>query len=223
MAEGSSPAATKLVIVRHGQTAANTGRLLHGWTDLPLDDTGMEQARRVSARLAVEIHPDIILSSPLMRARMTAQTISDAFGIPVIERAELKEMHFGDLEGFTIQRLKEEHPDIAARALDPIDSTLVWPNGDDVPAFHRRITTTFYGIADEFAGQTAIVVSHNGVIGSYLSQLIGHPPNDWQSYKLTNCGISIVEVANGFGTILVRNDCTHLDRALTPFEGTTGR
>ena len=221
MSERSSQSATRLVIVRHGQTAANTGRLLHGWTDLPLDDMGMQQAQRVSARLATEVQPDVILSSPLLRARMTAGAVSDAFGLPVIEREELKEMHFGDLEGFTIQRLQEEHPEIAAQALDPLESTLVWPNGDDVRAFHRRTAKTFHAFADEFAGQTAIIVSHNGVIGSYLSQLIGHPPNDWRSYKLTNCGISIVEVVDGAGTILVRNDCTHLDHALTPFEGTT--
>ena len=222
MSERSSSSATRLVIVRHGQTAANTGRLLHGWTDLPLDDTGVEQAQRVSARLALEVQPDVILSSPLLRAQMTARAISNAFGLPVSQRAELKEMHFGDLEGFPIQRLHEEYPEIAARALDPLDSNLVWPNGDDVAAFHRRTAATFFSIAEEFSGQTVIVVSHNGVIGSYLSQLNGHPPTDWRSYKLTNCGISIVEVANGLGTIVVRNDCTHLDRALTPFEGTTG-
>jgi probable phosphoglycerate mutase len=79
--------ATRLVIVRHGQTAANTGRLLHGWSDLPLDETGRRQATLVAHRIANEIEARALISSPLTRARATAAAISDLTGLDIEERA----------------------------------------------------------------------------------------------------------------------------------------
>lgn len=209
---------TRLVIVRHGQTVANTNQLLHGWTDLPLDPVGESQARRVAARLAAEIRPDAILSSPLMRARSTAQAIAEAHALWVHEMVGLKEMNFGDLEGCSLSGLLADYPEIAAQAFDPFNNTLQWPNGDHVGDFHRRSVETFAEIASEHSGRTVVVVSHGGVIGSYLSQLTGHPPNDWQSYNLSNCGISIVESCTNGTTIVARNDCSHLDLAPLPFD-----
>src|SRR5687767_528557 len=94
--------ATRMVIVRHGQTSGNAAKLLHGWTDLPLDETGERQAELVSRRISSEIKADALFSSPLNRARQTAAAISNLTGLDVQVRPELREMHFGDLEGFTV-------------------------------------------------------------------------------------------------------------------------
>lgn len=206
---------TRLVIVRHGQTAANTAKLLHGLTDLPLDETGERQAQRIAKRIANEIDAHALISSPLARARATAGAISNVTGLDVQERAELREMHFGDLEGYTVERLQLEHPEIAAQTLDPHNTTLRWPNGDDVHAFHRRTSATFAAIAEEHARKTVVVVAHGGVIGGYLRMIAGQPLNAWQSFGLRNCALSIVEVSGGIPRIVVANDCSHLDDELS--------
>lgn len=206
---------TRLVIVRHGQTAANTAKLLHGLTDLPLDETGERQAQRIAKRIANEIDAHALISSPLARARATAGAISNMTGLDVQERAELREMHFGDLEGYTVERLQLEHPEIAAQTLDPHNTTLRWPNGDDVHTFYHRTSATFAAIAEEHARKTVVVVAHGGVIGGYLRMIAGQPLNAWQSFGLRNCALSIVEVSGGTPRIVVANDCSHLDDELS--------
>ena len=211
----SRRSATRLVIVRHGQTAANTGRLLHGWSDLPLDETGKRQSTLVARRIANEIEARALLSSPLARARATAVAISDLTGLEIEERAELREMHFGDLEGVTVESLQVEYPDIAAQALDPHNLTLRWPNGEHIAEFYQRCQESFASIASEYHGETVVVVAHGGVIGGYLRSVAGEPLNAWQTFALRNCAISIVDVAGGVPSVIVSNDCQHLDADLS--------
>ncbi|HET9662154.1 MAG TPA: histidine phosphatase family protein [Thermomicrobiales bacterium] len=205
---------TRLVIVRHGQTAANAGKLLHGWTDLPLDDTGKRQAMLVARRIANEIDAQALISSPLARARATAGAISDLTGLEVDERPELREMHFGDLEGVPVERLQLDFPEIAAQALDPHNLTLQWPNGDHLAAFYRRSRDAFSLIAEEHQDKTVVVVAHGGVIGGFLRSVAGEPLNAWQTFGLRNCALSIVEVTGGRPSVIVSNDCAHLDDEL---------
>lgn len=202
---------SRLVIVRHGQTAANTGRLLHGLTDLPLDETGERQAQQVAHRIANEIEAHALISSPLARARATAMAISSLTGLSIDERPELREMHFGDLEGLPIDRLQLDHPEIASQAMDPHNLTLQWPNGDHIAEFYRRSRETFASIAAEHNGKTVVVVAHGGVIGGYLRAVAGEPLNAWQSFGLRNCALSIVDITNGVPRVTVSNDCAHLD------------
>ncbi len=205
---------TRLVIVRHGQTAANSAKLLHGWTDLPLDETGERQAQLVARRIVSEIEAHAVISSPLARARATAGAISNLTGLNVQELPELREMHFGDLEGYTVERLQLEHPEIAAQTLDPHNTTLRWPNGDHIHEFYLRTAETFGAIAEEYVERTVIVVAHGGVIGGYLRLISGQPFNAWQTFGLRNCAMSIVDVANGNAQVVVANDCAHLDDPL---------
>jgi broad specificity phosphatase PhoE len=204
---------TRLIIVRHGQTAGNLGRLLHGWTDLPLDETGQLQAQLVARRIASEVDVDALISSPLLRARSTAGAIADLTGLEVRERPELREMHFGDLEGVTVDRLRQDHPEIAALALDPHCLSLKWPNGDHIAEFYERCRITFSTIASEHRQKTVVVVAHGGVIGGYLRGVMGEPLNAWQDYGLRNCSMSIVDVVANRATVIVRNDASHLDVA----------
>lgn len=209
---------TRLVIVRHGQTAANTQRLLHGLTDLPLDETGQRQAHLVARRIAVEIEAHTLITSPLARARATAGAISALTGLEVQERTELREMHFGDLEGLPVERLEHDHPEIARMAFDPHNLSLRWPNGDHIAEFYQRTRETFAAIAEEHVSKTVVVVAHGGVIGSYLRSIAGAPPNAWQAFPLRNCAISVVSVSNGAAEIVSRNDCAHLEDELAMSE-----
>ncbi|MCA9859787.1 MAG: histidine phosphatase family protein [Thermomicrobiales bacterium] len=203
-----------MVIVRHGQTAANAARRLQGLIDLPLDETGERQAQLVAQRISREIAADALISSPLIRARTTALAISSVTGLDIQERANLKEMHFGDLEGLTVDEFSAQYPELAERAFDPHNLTLQWPNGDHIAEFYQRSHDAFTSIAEEHQSQTVVVVAHGGLIGSYLRAVAGEPLNGWRTYGLRNCGISIVEVANGVPTIVIANDCAHLDEEL---------
>src|SRR3954467_3405858 len=76
---------TSLYLVRHGRTLGNVNRMLCGWTDVPLDPYGIQQAHRVGERLAKGLSADVLLASPLQRARVTAEIIGAKMGmIPII-------------------------------------------------------------------------------------------------------------------------------------------
>lgn len=214
---------TRMVLVRHGQTEANVNGVFHGLTDTPLNETGQQQALLVAARIGAEIQADALLSSPLSRARATATAISITTGLDIQERHELREMHFGSLEGFTLERLKDEHPELARLSMDPTTSSLEWPGGDRIEEFYLRSRAAFDAIAEEFSRRTVIVVSHGGVIGSYLRSLAGLHPNDWQAFRLSNCAISIVDVSAGAPRVVLQNCCRHMEELLPPAGSAGGR
>jgi broad specificity phosphatase PhoE len=83
---------TRLFLVRHGQSTWNAQGRIQGWADPPLDETGHEQARRLALRLAAEEHGvSAIYSSPLLRARQTAEAVGLALELTVQTDDRLKE------------------------------------------------------------------------------------------------------------------------------------
>ena len=203
--------ATRLVLVRHGQTSANTARLLSGSTDLPLDATGERQAQLVAQRGANQIDAHVLVSSPLVRARSTAAAIGNMTGLAIQESPDLREVHFGDFEGLTVAQVEEHHPHIAVQMLDPHDTELRWPNGDHMHEFYQRTQQAFAAIAEEHFSKTVVVVAHGAVIGGYLRYATGQPINAWRTFSLRNCSLSLVDVIDGAPRVVTANDCDHLD------------
>lgn len=206
---------TQIYLVRHGQTTGNQERLLHGRTDSRLSELGRTQAERVAERLAAEPPIDHLLSSPLSRAGDTAAPIGKRHGIETSVIEDLIEMDFGDLEGFTFDRVLAEYPDLARKALDPADQTLVWPNGESRSGFHQRVRQTFQTLVNQHAGNRLAIVSHNGVLGSFLAQLQGNSPDNWMAFRIANCSLSSIEVTEEGTTVHFLNDVAHLGDLVT--------
>src|SRR5579871_2334109 len=98
---------TRLIAVRHGETAWNVEARLQGQLDIPLNDRGREQARRAALSLADE-RPDVVISSDLARAQATARAIAEHNGCPLVLEPDLRERSFGRFEGLT-------HSEVATR------------------------------------------------------------------------------------------------------------
>jgi broad specificity phosphatase PhoE len=207
-----------MVLVRHGQTAGNADRLLHGRTDHPLNETGILQAERAAVRIRERFEVDAIVSSPLKRASATASIIGKSFGLSQAHEDDLQEMDFGDFEGISVERFLAEHSELAAKAFDPSNQDLAWPNGESRAEFHQRVATTFRRLARTYDNQTVVVVSHGGVLGSLLAQVQGGSPNNWQGYRLANCAISWIEIVPNGTIVHAFNDCDHLDGLVSLIE-----
>jgi len=212
---------TTLYLVRHGRTQGNLERLLHGSTDLPLDGLGLRQSQRVAERLALHHPADVLVTSPLQRARTTAEVIGMRLGLSPLVVPGLVEMNFGDLEGVSFDELVAKHPELAQRALDLNDWDLAWPNGESLRDFHGRVRRTFEEILASYPSHRVIVVAHGGVLGSFLAQVEGRSPNDWRSYSLHNCSLTHVEITPHGVQIHTFNDCLHLDSLHEADEGDT--
>ena len=150
---------TELCLVRHGETEWNRNGLYQGTSDIPLNVLGIEQARLASVRLAGE-RWDAVISSPLSRAKATAQAIADAIGIEPIELLpDLQERAYGDAEGLTIAEREERWPEES------------WPNLESVESTWARGANILRRIVDNYLGKRVIVVSHGGLINAILREV----------------------------------------------------
>jgi 2,3-bisphosphoglycerate-dependent phosphoglycerate mutase len=205
-------ATTEIVFVRHGETQSNLDLLLHGRTDVPLTPLGKWQARRVAERVR-EIGPvDALYSSPLLRARTTAQFISSQIGLEATFLDDLTEFHFGDFEGYTLTRIQESHPEIFLQVIDTSDFEFRFPNGESRREFHARVKYALDSLAERSAGSRLVVVAHGGVIASAVAQFTDGDPNDWSKFLVHNCSITRLELGGQLPARLACwDDIAHLD------------
>ena len=213
---------TSLYLVRHGRTLGNVQRVLVGSTDIPLDELGIQQAHLVGERLAAAVQADVLLSSPLQRARVTAEIIGSQMGLIPRIRPNLTEWNFGAAEGLSFETIAMQHSDLAVRFADLEDFDVGWPEGETRRVFHGRVYNEFLDILTAFESHTLIVVAHGGVFGSLLAQIQGRSPNDPKSFDIRNCSVTHLEVSVDETAVHLLNDVEHLNGLTDPLAGSGG-
>ncbi len=177
-----------LLLVRHGQIAANTARIWHGSTDSPLTEHGHHEARRTAEFLSrTRPRARALYSSPLLRTRQTASAIAASLGLDPIVVPGLAEYGIGELEGVSYQALLEEH-----RFFTRIneDRDFAPPGGESPNAVMARVTGALARIARAHRGEEVVVVGHGAALGIALGEILHGDPMRWQKYHLANCGLS---------------------------------
>ena len=213
---------TSLYLVRHGRTLGNVQRVLVGSTDIPLDEFGIQQAHLVGERLATAVQADMLLSSPLQRARVTAEIIGRQMGLTPRIRPNLIEWNFGAAEGLSFETIAMQHSDLAVRFADLEDFDVGWPEGETRREFHDRVQNEFLEILTAFESHTLIVVAHGGIFGSLLAQIQGRSPNDPKSFDIRNCSVTHLEVSVDETAVHLLNDVEHLNGLTDPIDGSGG-
>jgi probable phosphoglycerate mutase len=142
-----------ILLVRHGETAGNASRVLQR-PDAPLNERGVHQAERLAQRLVDDgfVH---IVSSDLLRARMTAAPIAARSGVVIEESPILQERNYGDLRGMPYAQLTE----------NPFGPDFAPPNGEDWPRFHARVAEAFdFIVSRRRCVNGALVVVTHGLV-----------------------------------------------------------
>lgn len=205
---------TEIIFVRHGETRANLIGLFQGRTDLPLTERGRLQALRVAERLAEVSDIRALYTSPLQRARATAEAIGRRLALAPTLEDDLRELDFGDLEGYTLQEVRERHPDLYTRLVERRDLDSGFPNGETPREFHARVTRAIDAIRQLYAGSRLVVVAHGMVIASGLAQLVTGDPDRWDQFVVQNCSVTHLEIGpSGAAELHCWNDISHLDPA----------
>jgi probable phosphoglycerate mutase len=202
---------TRIIAVRHGETAWNVDTRIQGQLDVPLNDNGRWQASRLAAAVAHE-RIAAIYASDLGRAFDTARALAGAVGLDVIPQRGLRERGFGVFEGLTYAEVEARWPDEAQRwrRRDPEFGPA---GGETLREFYARCVETATGIAERHAGDTIALVAHGGVMDCLYraaSRVELTAPRTWQ---LGNASINrLLHTASGF-TLVGWDDSLHLDRA----------
>lgn len=156
-------------LARHGQTAYNVERRFQGQLEVPLDDTGRAQAEELAQRAAR--HDFVALwSSPLLRARETAEAISQRIGIQIETDPRLMETDAGDWTDRTFAEIEAETPELFAGFASG-DPNFAFPGGESFAAQSQRIEAALLEI--ERGPTPALVVCHGVVIRLAVSQRAG--------------------------------------------------
>jgi broad specificity phosphatase PhoE len=195
-------ASTTINLVRHGETDWNLNRRYQGWEDIPLNDTGREQAQLVAQAIAREPRWDAIYSSPLSRALSTAQAIAELSGMSeIVEDPDLRERFYGEAEGLTSDEREAKWPGL-----------LEWPGLERQDVMTARAMSALERVAERHVGGRVLVVAHGGLINAVLHQVSGG-----------EVGTGITIILNTARTMLLRNgtgweietvtDTSHLELA----------
>ncbi|MSP12312.1 MAG: histidine phosphatase family protein [Chloroflexi bacterium] len=204
-----------IYLVRHGETDANAAGLWQGSVDTPLNGTGQAQAGAVATALAREqaagrVPPfTAIYTTPLQRARITAEIIQQALGdIPLCLRSDLQEFSLGEWEGLTYRVLRDEKH-FWERLASEVNFTP--PGGESGSQFGRRIIGALSDILQRHPGidERVIIVGHGGVFATLLSIYLEGNGRNWTAYTMANGAITVLTFTPQPG-LLRLNDTAHL-------------
>lgn len=204
----------RLILVRHGQTEWNQLGRIHGRTDIPLNDTGIMQARAAGEWLS-QRRIDAVYSSPMQRAFDTATEIARPHGLPVISLDDIIEIDFGLWEKKTADELKKLYPEYWndwSWHLDEDKSANM--QAESAYTILNRVKRALNSIFEEnTAGSTAVVVSHTMPIKLIMANAIGLPLKSLQSIKVGNCGICELDMNTDMsGSLITWNESGYLAR-----------
>jgi len=202
--------ATRIIAVRHGETAWNVDARIQGQLDIGLNDTGRWQARRVGEALATETIT-AVYSSDLGRAHETAQAVAEVTGIPVVADEGLRERSFGIFEGKTFDEIHETWPDHAHNWRKRIPEWQPPDGGESLLELRERVTRTVRELAARHPGEQIVVVAHGGVLDTLYRVATGQEVNSPRTWELPNGAINrLLWTPEGF-TLVGWSDTQHLD------------
>lgn len=180
---------TRLIAIRHGETAWNVDKRIQGQIEVALNAHGRWQAQRVAQALAAE-PISALYASDLARAWVTAQAIARACGVPLQAEAGLRERRFGSFEGLSYadiaQRWPEQHAAWHRRDPDwsPPDG------GESLRAVRARVAATLDALASRHPGGQIVLVAHGGVMDQLYRLASGQDLQAPRTWALGNAAIN---------------------------------
>ena len=164
----------KLHLVRHGETDINASGRLQGTTNSTLTPRGRAQARELAVA-SLTWNPVAVYSSPLQRARSVAGAIADLSGLPVTDEPRIIEMEMGELEGVTVQEMRDGWPDLY-QGWRRDASSVTMPGGESLGDVQLRAMAAIEELDERYdAEDTIIAVTHNFTIRCIVAAVIDLP------------------------------------------------
>ena len=179
----------ELILVRHGETLHNVNRITQGWSDSELSDRGREQVRQLGERVK-QMQPTALYSSPLGRAMSTAQAISDATGLEIVQLDDLREMNYGRWEGRAFLDIRTEDEELYRRWI--ADEDCPCPGGESHNDVRKRMLRAFNTVNSESVNsERPILVAHGTAIRIGAMALMNLPLMSALRFAQDNAAMNI--------------------------------
>ncbi len=174
----------KLYVMRHGETIPNTLHKISGQKECDLTKRGIQETKKLKEKLK-DINFDIILTSPLSRARITASIIADK---PIIIDKRLIERDYGSFE-------MKRKSQIAYKEFWNYEDDLKVNGGESIKDFFYRVSSLIQGLNQKYSNKTVLLVTHGGVARAIHYYITGIPKNnDLTVLKVPNCSVRVYEI-----------------------------
>ena len=204
---------TRIYLIRHGTTDNNKNGIFQGTIDSELGRQGIEQAECLGERLR-DVRLDAIYTSPLKRARQTAEAIGKYHNLIPIEDKRLMEINGGELEGYSSERNTRLYPE-QMYYLDARPSLFQAPGGESSRELYDRMVEGIGSIAKRHSGGNLAVISHGFAIQLYLGYAQKVPFDKIERYIVGNASISLITYDEDFNVKAESiNDETHIPKEL---------
>lgn len=201
---------TRLILIRHGETASNREMRYIGSHDDALTSHGRHQAELFADALA-PLPVAALYTSPRRRTRETAQPLADQLGLPVMVADALREQAFGDWEGMTRGEVLAHSPAYAdlLHAWET-DTTLAPPSGESVASMMERVIACVTALCQHHPAQAVVLVSHVGPIKALITATLQGAPDTARHMFLDPATISIADWSNTGRILRLFNSHAHL-------------
>jgi probable phosphoglycerate mutase len=200
---------TTTVLLRHGETPLSVERRFAGRGDIPLTETGRLQAKAAAQRLAARGGIQLIVTSPLQRARLTAEAVAAATGAPVEVDDGWIETNFGAWEGLSYAEAMERWPDEVTAWMK--DTSVAPPGGESFAAAGRRVLAALGRLLGRAQPGRVVVVSHVTPMKTVLRHALLAPPAALRRMHLdVACLCEVDWYADGPAVVRSLNDTGHL-------------
>ncbi len=193
----------KLLLIRHGTTKLHSDDRFWGKTDVPLNDYGIEQAKRLKSRLASE---NIItfFTSTSSRARKTAEIIAAGHKAEIIACDELCECNFGFAEGLTYKEIERQYPKLAKALAER--KAVTFPGGESLEQLNERVKKFIERLKIFKPEHTVAIISHGGPLRLLICNLLGINIVHWQQLRIDQGSLSILDTYPQTAILNLLND-----------------
>ena len=200
---------TRIILVRHGQTEWNRVERFRGHADVPLNETGLAQAKETGKRIAAGWNPIAVYSSPLARAVRTAEIIAGHHGLSVQIHPELTDIDYGQWQGLTPDEVREQWPELINAWYNKPASAQI-PGGETLAELRSRARAVIDELAARHSSQTIVVVGHTVINRIILLSVLGLGNDRFWRLRQDTCAINCFETEGGDFTLVSLNDICHL-------------
>ncbi len=205
--------ATRIIAVRHGETAWNVETRIQGQLDIDLNSRGRWQAERVAHALADEAI-DAIYASDLLRAKTTALAIAALTQLPAAREVRLhqglRERGFGVFEGLTYTQISNDWPQESQRWRQR-DPDFAPEGGESLVQLRQRVAETLHTLASRHLGEQVLLVAHGGIMDALYRLATQQDISSPRTWELGNAAINRLLWTPESLTLVGWADVRHLD------------
>jgi probable phosphoglycerate mutase len=199
----------RIILVRHGQTEWNRNERFRGRADIPLNQTGLEQAEATGKWIAARWKPVAIYSSPLSRAMQTAQATARHFNLPVHPLPGLIDIDYGEWQGLSTEEARERWKEQVDNWYHHPEKAVI-PSGETLQDLRSRLMSTLNEVCEKHPKDTIMLVGHTVVNRILLLGILGLGNDRFWRIRQDTCAINEIEWDGNDFTLVSLNDTCHL-------------